>query len=61
MAVKSIRRVVRLLAISAKMDLAWLLRDTKYALAIIVADIVANLASVSGVFLIAVALGASAA
>lgn len=57
MVVKSIRRIVRLLAISAKMDLAWLLRDTKYALAIIAADIIANLSAVSGVFLIAVRFG----
>lgn len=57
MAVKTIRRMVRLLAISAKMDLAWLLRDTKYALAIIAADIIANLSAVSGVFLIAVRFG----
>lgn len=57
MAVKTMRRIARLLAISAKMDLAWLLRDTKYALAIIAADVIANLSAVSGVFLIAVRFG----
>lgn len=51
------KRVLKLLAISAKMDLAWLLRDTKYALAGISADIISNLATVSGVFLISVRFG----
>lgn len=50
-------RTLKLLAISAKMDLAWLLRDTKYALAGITADIISNLSTVSGVFLIAVRFG----
>lgn len=50
-------RIIKLLGISAKMDLAWLLRDTKYALAIISADIISNLSIVSGVFLISVRFG----
>ncbi|MGL6200006.1 MAG: ABC transporter permease [Lachnospiraceae bacterium] len=50
-------RIMKLLAISAKMDLAWLLRDTKYALAGITADIISNLSIVSGVFLISVRFG----
>ena len=50
----TIRRVLSLLAISAKIDLAWLLRDTKYALAGIGADLLSNIATVSGVFLIAI-------
>ena len=50
-------RIIKLLAISAKMDLAWLLRDTKYALAGIIADIISNLSIVSGVFLISVRFG----
>lgn len=50
-------RIMRLFAISAKMDLAWLLRDTKYALAGISADVISNLATVSGVFLISVRFG----
>jgi ABC-2 type transport system permease protein len=52
-----IRRILRLLAISAKMDLVWLLRDTKYALAGIASDILSNLATISSVFLIAVRFG----
>lgn len=53
----ALKRVLRLLAISAKMDLIWLLRDTKYALAGISADIIANLSMVSSVFLVAVRFG----
>jgi ABC-2 type transport system permease protein len=51
------RRILRLFAISAKLDLAWLLRDTKYALAGICADMISNLSTVSGVFLMAVRFG----
>lgn len=47
----------RLLYIAAKMDLLWLLRDTKYALAGIGADILANLSTMAGVFLIALRFG----
>jgi ABC-2 type transport system permease protein len=50
-------RVMKLFGISAKMDLAWLLRDTKYALAGIAADIISNLSLVSGVFLISLRFG----
>lgn len=50
-------RVVRLFGISAKMDLAWLLRDTKFALFAIMADVLSNLSGVSGVFLIALRFG----
>ncbi len=53
----NIRRILRLLAISAKMDLVWLLRDTKYAGAGILADVISNLSVVSGVYLIAVRFG----
>ncbi len=54
MAVKTkLIRILKLLAISAKMDLVWLLRDTKYALTGITSDIISNLSTVSGVFLIA--------
>ncbi len=53
----TIRRTLRLLAISAKMDLFWFLRDTKYALAGIAADIVSSLSTVSGAFLIATRFG----
>jgi len=53
----TLRRIVKLLGISAKMDLAWLLRDTKYALGGIVADLISNLSMASGVFLIAARFG----
>lgn len=47
------KRVLRLLIISAKLDLVWLLRDSKYAMAGITADIISNLSTVSAVYLIA--------
>ena len=53
----SLVRILKLLGISAKMDLAWLLRDSKYAAAIICADIISNFSTVSGVFLIASRFG----
>lgn len=48
-----VRRFLRLLGIAAKMDLAWLLRDTKYALMGMTADLISNLSTISGIFLIA--------
>jgi len=51
------RRVLRLLGISAKMDLAWLLRDTKYAIVMIISDIFQNVGMVAGMFLIAARFG----
>lgn len=48
-----LKRILSLFAISAKMDLAWLMRDTKYALAGITADIISNISMVSGAYLIA--------
>lgn len=46
-------RLLRLFGIAAKMDLAWMLRDTKYALAGMAADMISNASTMSGVFLIA--------
>ncbi|HEY8349716.1 MAG TPA: ABC-2 family transporter protein [Clostridia bacterium] len=54
---KKIKRVIGLFAISAKMDLLWLLRDTRYALAGIAGEAVSNLSVVSGVWLIAIRFG----
>ena len=51
------KRILKLFAISAKLDLLWLLRDTKFALVGISSDIISNIAAVSGVFLIAVRFG----
>ena len=53
----TLRRILRLLAVSAGMDLAWLLRDTKYAVLGICGDMINNVAAVSGVFLIASRFG----
>ncbi|MCL2577053.1 MAG: ABC transporter permease [Defluviitaleaceae bacterium] len=48
-----IKRVLRLYALYAKMDLAWLLRDTTFAVLAVLADVITNLSSVTGVFLLA--------
>ena len=53
----TLKRILKLFAISAKLDLIWLLCDTKFALVGISADIISNIATVSGVFLIAVRFG----
>ena len=53
----TLKRILKLLAISAKVDMVWLLRDTKFAVMCIIGDIINNLATVSGVFLIAVRFG----
>jgi len=49
----SIKRFLRLYALYAKMDLAWLLRDKTFALLAILADMISNLSAVTGVFLLA--------
>ncbi len=48
------KRIIKLYLIAAKMDLAWILRDTKYALLAFCADILLNISMVTGIFLIAV-------
>lgn len=53
----TLKRLLSLFAISAKLDLVWLLRDTKYALAGISADIISNLSTISAVYLIALRFG----
>lgn len=53
----TLKRILKLFAISAKMDLKWLLRDTKYALMGILADMISNMGTISGVFLIAARFG----
>lgn len=52
-----LKRMLGLFAISAKMDLVWLLRDTKFAIAAIAADTISNLSVVSSVYLIALRFG----
>ena len=49
----TLRRILALFGIAAKMDLAWLLRDRVFATLTIFADIVSTIASVSGVMLLA--------
>lgn len=53
----NLKRIFGLYGIAAKMDLAWLLRDTKYAIAAVLSDLISNLATVSSVFLISVRFG----
>jgi ABC-2 type transport system permease protein len=48
-----INRLLKLYALYAKMDLAWLLRDKGFAIMAITADVVSNLSAVTGVFLLA--------
>lgn len=48
-----LKRLLRLYTLYAKMDLAWLLRDSTFALLAISADTLFNLSSVAGVFLLA--------
>ena len=48
-----IKRYFELLGIYARMDLASLLRDTKFMVIAIAADIVSNISSISGIFLLA--------
>ncbi len=53
----TIKRIVGLYAIYAKLDLMWFLRDTKFALVAILADIISNVSVVSSVYLIAIRFG----
>ena len=47
------QRYFQLVGIYAKMDLATLLRDTKFMLACVISDLFANVSSISGIFLLA--------
>ncbi len=49
----TLRRYFKLLGIYAKMDLAWVFRDTKFMLVAVFSDICGNISSISGVFLLA--------
>lgn len=49
----SVKRYFKLLGIYAKMDLASLMRDGKFMAIVMLADLVSNISSVSGVFLLA--------
>jgi len=57
MILQSIKMIFKLLGRSAKMDLLWLLRDTRYCLLQIFSDSVAALASVSAVLLLSARFG----
>ncbi len=53
MAGKRLKQLLRLYGLYAKMDLAWLMRDTKFFLLAVIADFLSNIAAVTGVFLLA--------
>ena len=48
-----IKRYFQLLGIHARMDLASLMRDGKFMAIVIIADVVSNISSISGIFLLA--------
>lgn len=52
-----IRSVLRLLRLYTRMDLNWVLQDFKAALIVICAEVINNLAAVSGILLLAVRFG----
>ncbi len=52
MAGKRLRRVLRLYGLYARMDAAWLLRDTRNCILAVVSDLVSSVASISSVFLL---------
>ncbi len=47
------RRIINLYKIAAKMDLAWLMRDSLFAILAISSDVISTVAAVTGVFLLA--------
>lgn len=49
----SLKRYFKLLGIYARMDLASLMRDSKFMALVIAADLISNLSAVSGIFLLA--------
>lgn len=49
----NVKRYFELLGIYAKMDLASLMRDRAFMAIVITADIVSNISSISGIFLLA--------
>ncbi len=53
----NLRRIWQLWGIYAKLDLLWFLRDTKYCVSAILADIVSNFSAIAGVFLLAERFG----
>ncbi len=52
MAAEKLRRGLRLLKLYARMDFAWLLRDTKNCILAVCGDLISAIASVSSVFLL---------
>jgi ABC-2 type transport system permease protein len=53
----NVKRMIKLYLLYAKMDLAWLVRDTKMALFAVLADSVSAFSAVAGMFLLAVKFG----
>lgn len=54
---KWVRRLLSLWKMYARMDLGWFLRDTRYCLLNIFADVVANMSAISGAFLLSERFG----
>lgn len=53
----NIRQLFKLWGIYAKLDLTWFLRDTKYCLYNIIAEVISNFSAIAGVFLLAERFG----
>ncbi len=53
MVVKKWIQIMQLYGLYAKMDLAWMLRDTKFAILAIMADSISNLSAIISIFLLA--------
>ncbi|MDF2685723.1 MAG: hypothetical protein K0S55_904, partial [Clostridia bacterium] len=51
------KRYLKLYTVYAKMDFAWLMRDTGSAVLAIISDLVSNISAISGVFLLALRFG----
>jgi ABC-2 type transport system permease protein len=46
-------KMIKLYRLYAKMDLSWFLRDTRFCITVILADLVSNFTAVTGIFLLA--------
>lgn len=55
--VASLRRLGQLWAFAARLDLTWFLRDTKYCLLCILADLISSASAIAGVWLLAQRFG----
>jgi ABC-2 type transport system permease protein len=51
------KRFLKLYLVYAKMDFAWLMRDTLFAVLAIFSDLISNISAISGIFLLALRFG----